>query len=123
MKYKNVNKARLNHINEYIKATVEQSYQLGYKEATEEEKRKNANDLDDVTLMSLRSIKHCLENIIPKLEIVYCKDCEQCRPLTPASRSALGPNFIGKKNCDKFNIIVSGDDYCSFGKRKEDETR
>ena len=127
MKYENVFKLRLEHISGEIKETVESAYSKGYTDGRAEEKRKNANkpanDQVDATLMALGSIQLWLENIIPEFKIVRCKDCKQCKPLPPAYRRVLGENFIGKKRCDKFGLVVSGDDYCSFAERKEDETR
>lgn len=62
-------------------------------------------------------VMKALDNLTA-IDIVRCKDCKQCKPLSRTYLQVVGKNFIDKKRCDKFGLVVSDDDYCSFAESK-----
>ena len=66
-------------------------------------------------------VRRAIDNAstVDAVEVVRCKDCKHCKHCTPDE------NIIGAYgDCDRFdrdndNSVVSADDFCSYGERKE----
>lgn len=46
----------------------------------------------------------------------YCRECKYCKPHPTSDQCKICTN---KRRCDEFHPLVSDNDFCSYGRRRE----
>lgn len=63
--------------------------------------------------------------VVDAVEVVRCKDCEYSRPLTTSEKKVYVDECVVCLNagasCTGYNVVW-GDNFCSYGERKDNET-